>query len=85
MASIKKDKRFATHDRGDDDVYRDNTKNATIDEIKIGKLTFSFFPQGTIMAKLGDKCEDWTLVSSSDADKLIKFLQRFIDSYKENV
>lgn len=55
---------------------------ATMQEMKLGRLIVSFFPKGTIVIRLGEG-EDMTMFSAPDAERLVAFLQQYLDSYKK--
>ena len=45
-------------------------------ELKIGKLTYNYVGNGTMMVKLGDG-EDWMLLADADVGRLLEFLKEY--------
>jgi len=67
-------------------VYQD-TKNGIaendVEETRVGKLKLSYVPADVLILLFGDSIDDMTMLNSFEAQKLIEFLQKYIDSFKK--
>lgn len=54
-----------------------------VEELSVGRFVMSYTKSGTLVIRLADESQEWTMMAAVEAQRILDFLQAYIDSFKK--